>query len=120
MEDGTARRAQLQRIVEIGDRDLVLASVAIGRSPEIIGCLVRLEPDRFRGVGDDLGVIALLVPTYRAPEVDRRELLAFEHLQRDDLVAGVDHLVWRRGVGRAERPELAARLREGGRGTWAL
>jgi hypothetical protein len=66
VENDTARRPQLQRIVQIGDRDLVVAFVVIGRAAQIVDHPVRLEPDRFRGVSDDLGVIAFLFqPTAR-------------------------------------------------------
>ena len=44
--------------------------------------------------------------------MDGRELLTVEQFERDDLVAGVDHLIGRRGVGGAERPKLVARLGE--------
>jgi hypothetical protein len=54
----------------------------------------------------------LFQPT--APEIDRCQLLAGKHLQRDDLVAGIDLLIGRRGVGGAERTELVALLGEAG------
>jgi hypothetical protein len=63
-----------------------------------------VQADRFPGIGDHLIVIAFLVPADRAPEIDRCELLAGKYFQRDDLVAGVDLLIGRRGVGGAERP----------------
>jgi hypothetical protein len=74
-----------------------------------------MQADRLAGIRDHLRVIASLVPADRAPEVDGRQLLAGKHFQRDDLVAGSDLLVRRRGVGGAERPELRARLGEGRR-----
>lgn len=116
VEDDAIRRPELQCVVEIGDRDVVVALVVIGRAPEIVDRLARLQPDCFGGVRNDFCVVALLVPAHRAPEIDGRELLAPEHLQRDDLAAGLDHPVRRRGLGGAEQPELAARLGGCGRG----
>jgi hypothetical protein len=100
------RPAHPQRVVEVRDRDVVFAFVEIGRAAQIVDRNVRLEPERLGGVGDHLGVVALLVPADRAPEIRGRQIPAGEHLQGDDLVAGVDLLVGRRGVGGAERPEL--------------
>ncbi len=115
VKDDTARRPDPQRVVEVRDRDVVLALVVIGRATQIIGGGAGVQADGFAGVRDHLIVVAFLVPADRAPEIDRRELLAGKHLQRDDLVAGVDLLIGRCGVGGAERPKLSARLGEGGR-----
>ena len=112
VEDDAARRPDPQRVVEIRYRDVVLALVVIGGAAQIVGGDAGLQADRLAGIGDDLRVVALLVPADRAPEVDRRELLAGKYFQRDDLAAGVDHLIGRRGVGGAERPKLATRLGE--------
>jgi hypothetical protein len=115
VKDDAARRPHPQRVVEVGDGDVVLALVVVGRAAQIVEGDAGVQADRFAGVRDYLVVVAFLVPADRAPEIDGRELLAGKHLQRDDLVAGVDHLIGRRGVGGAERPKLVARLGEGWR-----
>ena len=115
VKDDAARLPDPQRVVEIGDRDVVLALVVIGRAAQIVGGDAGLQADRLAGIRDHLRVVALLVPADRAPEIDRRELLAGKHLQRDDLVAGVDLLIGGRGVGGAERTELVAWLGKAGR-----
>ena len=113
VKDDAARRPDPQRVVEIRDRDVVLALVVIGRAAQIVGGDAGMQADRFAGIRDHLRVIAFLVPADRAPEIDGRELLAGKHLQRDDLVAGVDLLIGRRGVGGAERPELRCAIGRG-------
>ncbi len=50
MKDDAARRAQPQRVVEVGDRDVVLALVVIGRAAQIVDGGAGLEADRLGGV----------------------------------------------------------------------
>jgi hypothetical protein len=115
IDDAALRAAGAQRVVEVGDRDVVFAFVVISRTAQIIDRNIGLELERRGGIGDDLGVIALLVPADRAPEIGGCELLAGKNFQRDDLAAGVDLLVGRRGVGGAQRPELPSLLGLSGR-----
>ncbi len=110
MEDGGVRRTDPERVVEVGNRDVVLALVEIGRAAHVVERLIGFQAQRLGGVGDHPGVVALLVPADRAPEIHRGELLAGKHLQRDDPVAGVDLLVGGRALAGAERPELRVGL----------
>ncbi|GCC49662.1 hypothetical protein chiPu_0033818, partial [Chiloscyllium punctatum] len=114
VEDDAAR-PQAQRVVEVGDRDVVLALVVIGRAAQIVDGSAGLEAQRLGRVRNHLRVVALLVPADRTPEMNGRELLTGKHLQRDDLGTGVDHLIGGRCVGRTERAELGVRLCDTGR-----
>jgi hypothetical protein len=115
VEDDRARRLHADRVIEIRNRDVVLAFVVIGRAAHVVGGGAALELQRGGEIRDRARVVVLAVGMHRAPEIDRREIVAGEAAGVDEASARRQRLVGRGLLAGAERAVIGGRNRRSAR-----